>query len=650
MKRRKAVLMGITVLFLSFMGNRAVIKAEAADATAGEPSVSMEAPGEEADPIYFEETVSLYQAGAFETDTSGIMAYDMRTGSQEEQIYQSLSQVSPQLDVSGWGLTEDEMAAMFERVVNGHPDLFYVSNIYHYTLDASSGKVLLMKWEYRETDQNRINAMKASMEAEVSNILNKMDSSMTDLEKLMVIHEALVINITYSETTAWDNGKGCYTAYCALVEGKAVCHGYALAFNLLAERAGIGTARFVGSSNLKHAWNLVAVDGQTYHVDCTWDDQDITGKVYHRNFLLSDAGIRASGHTSWNDASLTGTGNIYDNYYWRDYAYDFEFTKRDSVWYLIDQPGAPTEKWKRIGLNLLNPDAAVTVPVSVRYQTHAQTYGWQSPVSDGMMAGTTNQSKRLEAIKIEIAGNRNLGITYQTHVQSYGWQNWVSDGGVSGTANQAKRLEAVKIRLTGTEAADYDVYYRVYVQSYGWLGWAKNGESAGTEGLAKRMEAIEIQVKRRGEAAPVSTKAPFIQPPLAVTYETHVQSYGWQKPVSNGAMAGTSGQSKRMEAIRINLENLPVSGGICYQAHVQSYGWQKPVADGALAGTVGRGKRLEAICITLTGELAKQYDVYYRVHGQSYGWQGWVKNGAVAGSIGRGKRLEAIEIRLEKKK
>ena len=63
-----------------------------------------------------------------------------------------------------------------------------------------------------------------------------------------------------------------------------------------------------------------------------------------------------------------------------------------------------------------------------------------------------------------------------------------------------------------------------------------------------------------------------------------------------------------------------------YSAHVQDIGWQKSVKDGALAGTTGKGKRVEAIKINLTGTLSESCDVYYRVHAQDYGWLGWTKN------------------------
>ena len=132
----------------------------------------------------------------------------------------------------------------------------------------------------------------------------------------------------------------------------------------------------------------------------------------------------------------------------------------------------------------------------------------------------------------------------------------------------------------------------------------------------------------------------------SVSYRTHVQTYGWQGWKKNGAMSGTSGQSKRLEGIIIKLSNLPYSGGIMYRTHVQTYGWQGWKKNGQMSGTSGQAKRLEGIQIRLTGEMAKHYDVYYRVHAQTYGWLGWAKNGTMAGTSGLAKRLEGINIVL----
>ncbi len=283
---------------------------------------------------------------------------------------------------------------------------------------------------------------------------------------------------------------------------------------------------------------------------------------------------------------------------------------------------------------------------SVNYQTHVQDYGWQDSVKDGQEAGTIDQSKRLEAIKISISNNSSYtgSIQYQTHIQDIGWQEWKGNGILSGTESQSKRLEAIRIKLTGDLEKDYDIYYQVHAQEFGWLDWAKNGEPAGTAGYSYRLEAIKIKLVQKDKAAPGETKKPYIQ--RYVSYATHIQDIGWQTAKYDGEMSGTSGKSKRLEAINISLSNQLYSGSIEYKTHVQDYGWQEWKSNGQTAGTAGKSKRLEAIQIKLTGEMANYYDIYYRVHVQDYGWLGWAKNGGKAGSEGMSKRLEGIEIVL----
>ena len=215
----------------------------------------------------------------------------------------------------------------------------------------------------------------------------------------------------------------------------------------------------------------------------------------------------------------------------------------------------------------------VTVP-SVMYKTHVQSFGWEkSWKKDGQSSGTFGKAKRLEAIQIHVDGGYGIGIEYRTHVQSIGWQGWKHDGQLSGTSGQSKRLEAIQIRLTGNNADLYDVYYRVHAQTYGWMGWVKNGEPAGTAGQAKRLEAIQIIIVQKwespvymynasGESLKGSESCGFVGTAKTntsdangvVTYKTHVQSYGNQNWVSDGSIAGTSGEAKRLEAIYIKLK------------------------------------------------------------------------------------------------
>lgn len=298
--------------------------------------------------------------------------------------------------------------------------------------------------------------------------------------------------------------------------------------------------------------------------------------------------------------------------------------------------------------------------LSIYYEVHRQDYGWEVDAkdeanlskwkSDGMNSGTVGESKRLEAIKIKLPDGVSGSIEYRTHIQDIGWEkNWAKDGEISGTSGQAKRLEAIQVKLTGNVAKNYDVYYCVHAQNFDWLGWAKNGEKAGTAGYGYRLEAIKIMLVPKGGDAPDKVgKTDTAMEARLVGYQTHVQDYGTQDYVYDGAMAGTSGESKRMESIRIKLPSTTSKdGGIEYRSHVQTYGWEKSwKKTGELSGTTGQSKRLEAIQIRLTGAIKDKYDVYYRVHAQNFGWLGWAKNGEESGTAGYSYRLEAVQIVL----
>ncbi len=370
--------------------------------------------------------------------------------------------------------------------------------------------------------------------------------------------------------------------------------------------------------------------------------------------------------------------------------------------------GGTVGKGKRLEGIKIRLTGEVAKKFDVCYRVHAQDYGWLKWVRNGQLGGTTGKGKRLEAIQIilvpkggetptsiqgsdpavktgityrasvyglgwlgwmdngdvagitgvsavangfsaKLAGLSNSELHYSAHVQNVGWQNEVTGGNTVGTPSKNNRIEAITMRLSGTAQANYDIYYRCHVSDYGWLNWAKNGQKAGSSGFGKSVEAIQVRLVKKGAAAPSgsSYKFAYIDIPV-LRYRGHVQNIGWQGWVGNGGTAGTSGRGLRVEALQATVSS-DHSGGIQIKTHVQNIGWQGWVGNGATAGTSGRGLRVEALCVRLTGELAKDYDVWYRVHAQNIGWMGWTKNGAESGTAGMGMRLEAIQLAVTAK-
>jgi uncharacterized protein YjdB len=313
--------------------------------------------------------------------------------------------------------------------------------------------------------------------------------------------------------------------------------------------------------------------------------------------------------------------------------------------------------------------------LAITYSTHVQNIGWQTPVAQGQVSGTSGQSLRLEGLKINLSNNTPYagGIKYSTHIQDIGWQSAITisnsgnsptelKGALSGTEGQSLRLEAMTLELTGSLATYYDIYYRVHAQDVGWMGWAKNGAKAGTAGHSLRLEAIQIIIVAKGAAAPllsyngISTPSGspyYIDPAVAssgLSYSAvvHIQDIGNKTyTTANGTtQLGTSGQSLRLEALTLNLKSPPYTGGMTYETHIQNIGWQGAKSEGQLSGTSGQTLRLEALCINLQGNMLVNYDVYYRTHIQDIGWTGWAKNGQSCGSAGYSYRMEAIQIAI----
>ena len=157
--------------------------------------------------------------------------------------------------------------------------------------------------------------MSASERSEVNAAIadfksNYISSDMSDREKELKIIEWLVENCYYEQADNWENG----TAYSCIINGRAQCSGYADAFLQTAKACGL-EARYV--YNTSHAWNLVKLDGDWYHVDVTWEDPIGSndygfGNLRNMYINLEDAEVRTMpSHHSWSPTTIKANGTKY---------------------------------------------------------------------------------------------------------------------------------------------------------------------------------------------------------------------------------------------------------------------------------------------------------------------------------------------------
>lgn len=153
------------------------------------------------------------------------------------------------------------------------------------------------------TDEERDEAAaQAAQEA----IAACIDEDMTDLEKLTALHDWVCLNVDYGATLR--SG----TVYGALVEGTAVCTGYAGAYAYLAALVGLdGVDTY--SAAIDHAWILATLDdGQRYFSDTTWDDGKNAklGLIRHSYWLFDENNAMDTNHYGWDSTESVPGGEL----------------------------------------------------------------------------------------------------------------------------------------------------------------------------------------------------------------------------------------------------------------------------------------------------------------------------------------------------
>ena len=175
----------------------------------------------------------------------------------------------------------------------------------------------------------------AAMQVKLAQLVDQANTlCQTDLEKVFYVHEWLVQNIAYDREHLSDDVQDDHNLRGALLEGTAVCDGYAKTYALTLRKLGI-TGVLVTSKDIGHAWNMVELDGNWYQVDCTWDDpvdgSDQLGYCMHKHLLCTTEEMNTN-HNDDGDDSVAfdlenlGTQNIvnlatddtYENTWWKD--------------------------------------------------------------------------------------------------------------------------------------------------------------------------------------------------------------------------------------------------------------------------------------------------------------------------------------------
>ncbi len=234
-----------------------------------------------------------------------------------ESIYDYLKSnfesFAAEIDISQYGLTlsdKQQLCNIFGDILRLNPDLYYISYNFKYRYN---GKKVITKIcpNYLVTDKTEIESTQSKINDRIDEIASLTDDSMSDIEKLLIIYNEIVL------TSSYDHSLERNTAIDLLLHGESICQGYASVMYTVANKIGI-KGGFVRSEEMNHIWNFFYIDGVKYHLDATFGDPYEKGstKILYTPFLKSDKW--AIDNLNYRDFNKLGNDSVakYDDYFW----------------------------------------------------------------------------------------------------------------------------------------------------------------------------------------------------------------------------------------------------------------------------------------------------------------------------------------------
>lgn len=272
----------------------------------------------------------------------------------EKLIVEGIKAWQTSIDVSELGLTRGDINnGAVRSIINSHPEFISLSGGYTYWTSGSSITKIVFTYLTNAKEEQQ------ELDAALQEVKSKIDTSgMSDEEIVLAYHEYLTSTVAYAYedyfngTIAANHG---YDMYGALVKHSCVCQGYAETMFYLLREAGLSCA-IASSENINHAWNIVKIRGNWYHIDATWDDPvwDMPGRSYHDYFLVSFDTMNKNtliNHTKdrtdmvvsaqWGDTYTTAVDTTYESgKFWN--GIEKAIFYKDGYWYSISEGSSKT--------------------------------------------------------------------------------------------------------------------------------------------------------------------------------------------------------------------------------------------------------------------------------------------------------------------
>lgn len=185
-------------------------------------------------------------------------------------------------------VSEESLRHALNAYLFDNPQIFWLNNVFGYV--HSDGDTIIECYTDVSADECKVKIEQFG--ERIDQLLDGISADMTPYSREKLIHDRLLQGCSYAEEVkGFSDGWHYFSAYGAIVEGRAVCEGYAKAFQLLSSRVGVECCTIRGQGDgISHMWNLVNIDGSWYHVDATWDDTE--DLINYEHFNVDDNTIK----------------------------------------------------------------------------------------------------------------------------------------------------------------------------------------------------------------------------------------------------------------------------------------------------------------------------------------------------------------------
>ena len=264
-----------------------------------------------------------------------------------DAVFAAISDFTTEISVANYNVGVETVHKTVRHIHCDHPEIFWFNYGHSIYYDKMTNIVEKISFRYCMTKEER-DARCEKIEAETSRFLAEINDDMSDYDVALKVYENIIKLVDYdtiglekqkNEEVTPETPDDLRSVYGVFVNKKAVCAGYSKAMQYLAQLCGI---ECIYVTSKTHAWNIIKLEGDYYHLDVTWGDGSNTRKEQsnpeHIDYgcfcITTEDVLKLQNHTPTDEILLPECTATKCNYFVRNGLYfeKFEFSEvRDVI-------------------------------------------------------------------------------------------------------------------------------------------------------------------------------------------------------------------------------------------------------------------------------------------------------------------------------